>query len=520
MYFATVLRPEYLVMLFPVNEALTTFDWPFNFRAPYLYLKINNFQNFYRKVNCRKLTKKFESYEMQMPFFPSSTKLVNANLGFYESDDFVYYLHNGSPIYCHHKESVSSYRYICGNLVFIRLCTAAELARPLGVNKRNIERYARKIKDNGTDYYFHKEDKRGQCHKMTTDVLEKVQQLLNSGKSQLKTAKELGISESSISYHLRKGTLKKKINPIVTDLPALAQGTTPCERNASALSAGDIFGIGAEWVQLRAMAATGNLDGAPVIFQHCQSLDNAGVLFVLPALIANGLLSYKYYYQDLSKVYYGLDFTVLLLSFMFLAQIKNPEQLKHISSNEFVKLLGIDKVPGVKRLRMRLSDISAQEKAEEWMQHLFQFWLDNDQNDGFFFYIDGHVSVYYGKNANFGKKHISRQRLCLPGTGQFWINDSIGNPFLYVNAPVNEKLQEMIQKEIIPQIRHQMKNHLSDQILEEDADLPAFTLVFDREAYSPKFFESLWEERIAVITYRKNVKDQWQKMILKTIKLI
>jgi len=30
MYFATVLRPEYLVMLLPENEALTTFDWPFN----------------------------------------------------------------------------------------------------------------------------------------------------------------------------------------------------------------------------------------------------------------------------------------------------------------------------------------------------------------------------------------------------------------------------------------------------------------------------------------------------------
>ncbi|HCC86620.1 MAG TPA: hypothetical protein DEQ06_08595 [Porphyromonadaceae bacterium] len=194
---------------------------------------------------------------------------------------------------------------------------------------------------------------------------------------------------------------------------------------------------------------------------------------------------------------------------MFLARIKNPEQLKHISSNEFGKLLGIDRVPEVKRLRMRLSDISAQEKAEEWMQHLFQFWLENDQNEGFFFYIDGHVSVYHGKNAQLGKKHVSRQRLCLPGTSQFWINDSSGNPFLYVNAPVNEKLQEMIQKEIIPQIRQQMKNHLSPELLEEDADLPAFTLVFDREAYSPKFFESLWEERIAVITYRKNVKDQW-----------
>jgi len=31
MYFATVLSLEYLVMLFPENEALTTFDWLFNF---------------------------------------------------------------------------------------------------------------------------------------------------------------------------------------------------------------------------------------------------------------------------------------------------------------------------------------------------------------------------------------------------------------------------------------------------------------------------------------------------------
>ena len=67
---------------------------------------------------------------------------------------------------------------------------------------------------------------------------------------------------------------------VVTDLPALSQGTTPSERNISALSAADIFGIGSEWVQLRAMAARGNLEGAPVIFQPCQSLDNAGVLFV------------------------------------------------------------------------------------------------------------------------------------------------------------------------------------------------------------------------------------------------
>ena len=30
-YFATVLRPEYFVMLLPKNEYFTTLDWPFNF---------------------------------------------------------------------------------------------------------------------------------------------------------------------------------------------------------------------------------------------------------------------------------------------------------------------------------------------------------------------------------------------------------------------------------------------------------------------------------------------------------
>jgi hypothetical protein len=39
-YFDAVLSPEYLVMLFPINEALTTFDWPFNFFFVFFILKV------------------------------------------------------------------------------------------------------------------------------------------------------------------------------------------------------------------------------------------------------------------------------------------------------------------------------------------------------------------------------------------------------------------------------------------------------------------------------------------------
>ena len=148
--------------------------------------------------------------QMQLPFFPASTKLINPTLGFYENEGLVYYLHNGSPIFCHKKEDITAYRYICGNLVFNKLCTAVDLAKALGVNRRNIERYTAAIRENGQGHYLNKKDRRGQCHKMLPEVLVKAQELLDSGLSQLKTAKTLGVSESSIRGHIKKGSLKKK----------------------------------------------------------------------------------------------------------------------------------------------------------------------------------------------------------------------------------------------------------------------------------------------------------------------
>ena len=41
--------------------------------------------------------------------FPEHTKYINATLGLFSRDDYVYYLHNGSPIYCHEKDV----RWLC-----------------------------------------------------------------------------------------------------------------------------------------------------------------------------------------------------------------------------------------------------------------------------------------------------------------------------------------------------------------------------------------------------------------------
>ena len=66
-------------------------------------------------------------------------------------------------------------------------------------------------------------------------------------------------------------------------------------------------------------------------------------------------------------------------------------------------------------------------------------------------------------------------------------------------------------KVILPQLSEQVKDRIPPDELHSDADLPIFTIIFDREAYSPKFFQQLWNQRIAVLTYRKYVKDKWQE---------
>ena len=224
---------------------------------------------------------------------------------------------------------------------------------------------------------------------------------------------------------------------------------------------------------------------------------------MVPFLLETGLLSFKNHYQELDSGYYYIDAIVLLLAFMYLCRIKNPEQLRAINPGEFGKLLGLDRIPEAKCLRKKLKDIGNQQKSSEWNMELAKEWSSGEQNE--FYYIDGHVQVYHGHQAHLGKKYVSRQKLCLPGVQEFWVNNADGMPYFYVCGQVNEKLQQMIEERIAPTLLERLP--ISET---GSPDAPRLTIVFDREAYSPPFFGRLWREhRVAVITYRKNVKDQW-----------
>ena len=239
------------------------------------------------------------------------------------------------------------------------------------------------------------------------------------------------------------------------------------------------------------------------VFEKQAELCQAGILFALPALISQGLLSYKKVYEPLSKGYYGFTSIILTFAIMALCRIKNPEQLKQCKVGELGRIIGLDRLPETKNLRTKLHQIVSQHKAQDFNEHLLNRWLDKEEC--IYFYVDGHVRIYYGNQAQLTSKYVSRQKLCLAGTTEYWVNDASGLPYLVVNGELNEKIQDVIETQIIPQI---LKTDFIQKRIQENQEI-LFNLIFDREAYQPSFFQRLWEQKIAVITYRKNVKDLW-----------
>ena len=61
---------------------------------------------------------------------------------------------------------------------------------------------------------------------------------------------------------------------------------------------------------------------------------------MLPALLSQGLMRGVDIYVRLKKGYYGLVTILLVLAYMALSRIKNPEQLKTCKPGELGKLLG------------------------------------------------------------------------------------------------------------------------------------------------------------------------------------
>jgi len=135
--------------------------------------------------------------------------------------------------------------------------------------------------------------------------------------------------------------------------------------------------------------------------------------------------------------------------------------------------------------------------------------MEDDPQAAGTLYVDGHVRVYHGSQTKLPRRYVARQRLCLRGTTDYWVNDQDGRPFFAISTPFTTGLLDTLKREIVPRLREEIPNQPSEDELESNPDLHRFVLIFDREGYSPDFFKEMWESRIACQTYHKYPKQDW-----------
>lgn len=248
----------------------------------------------------------------------------------------------------------------------------------------------------------------------------------------------------------------------------------------------------------------------PITFNNQTDLQHAGVLLVLPALISQGLLRYEDEFT-LEKVYYPTSSIFLSLAILSLLRLKTLSGVDSLPSGELGKTIGLDRIPEVKTLRTRIVQFCEKSNINKWRMKLSKDWMEENPELSAVLYIDGHIKLYYGQKTSPPKRFVSRMRLCLSGTTDYWVNDVLGQPFFVVNKTISNGLIQTIKEDLLDKFNSDVPNQPTQDELAQDKYLSRYMLVFDREGYSPDFFYDLWQERISIATYKKNVTDKWDE---------
>ena len=152
---------------------------------------------------------------------------------------------------------------------------------------------------------------------------------------------------------------------------------------------------------------------------------------------------------DFDAGYYDLPSLLLTLAFSFHLRIDSIEKISDVSSGEFGKLLGLDRIPEVKTIRKKIEVLSQDQQPDQWLSQLSRDWMAHTPELSGVLYIDGHEEVYYGKKNPLPRRFISRLRLAMRATTDYWVCDKLGQPFFSISKHISGTMIETIHHEIV-----------------------------------------------------------------------
>jgi hypothetical protein len=433
--------------------------------------------------------------QLHLPVPPAGAREINAVVAMVEREEQVAYFASGVPLFVHRTDDPVGRRVAAVQMMELGLARQDELSAALNINRTTLYRQQRQVQAHGVlGVVDGKRGPRGP-HRFTTEKRQHVAELLAAGRSIRHAAQQVGVTEGTVRHALRGGELR----PPTPSSPALGP------RMRSDDAAGAAGGVAVQRHTERALARLGLLTEAAPRFVAAEAVRAGGVLLALPAVLTLGLLDAgQQVYGALKNGFYGLQATLLCLTFMALLRIRTPEQLQGQPPGELGILLGLDRAPEVKTLRRKLGELAARRQATQFSQRLAERWVRDQADAVGLLYIDGHVRPYHGTAHTLPEAYVTRRRLCMPATTDVWVQQQDAQPLFVVTAPANDDLLAMLRTQILPEIRRLVGER-------------RVTLCFDREGWSPKFFHECQPRGFDILTYRKGPYPVWRRAAFRPI---
>jgi len=438
----------------------------------------------------------------------------------------------GEVVFSYDTDDIAAKRLAMIQLVESKAASKTATAKAFGVTRMTMHRLVEKYRAQGVPALVPK--KLGpKGPRITGGRREQViLRRKESGESNTQIAGRLGLSEGSIRLVLKRvGYTEKKseqtelcgASPVTAEdheapaqkqlrnggvastgnaSPATAEEQSEAELDDSAASAlatsGDtevpvahtLDSDPTERTVDRFLARQGMIEDAAPLFQTAQGVEGLGVLLAVPVLVSHGVfVDAMRTFDSLGAAFYGLRNVVLTLLICFLRGINRPENLKRYVPSGLGQVLGLDRAPEMKTLRRKIRALALPERALSFARVQMKRHLSRLTDDLLWVYVDGHVSVYSGKQK-IKKHHVTRLRISMPSVLDYWVNDANGDPLLVFSGRARPGMVSVLRETLVE--------------LRAAGECRVITLVFDREGWSPALFAELCEiDDVRFVTYRK-----------------
>jgi transposase-like protein len=412
-----------------------------------------------------------------LPLLPADAVAIGAVAGLVETADGGVVFVCGLATFAFAAGDEVGRRLAAVQLVATRTASAVAVATAFGVTTVTLWRWASAFESVGVAGLIPGKTGPKRPAKLTSEVATRIRELNGEGLSLAAIGARVGVSTATVRVALGRvtGSVSREVRQLgdTADDGALPVLPMPEPRTAE-----------------RVAARTGELVEAPVVFTQGAHLPLAGLLLILPALAATGLVgAFEATYGRLRKGFYGLRATLLMLLFLALLRDPRAEGATRIRPADLGRLLGLDRAPEVKTLRRKLIELAGHQRGAQLQAALAKAHANARPQALGFLYLDGHVRVYSG-TRDLPKTHIARMHLAGHATNEIWIADSDADPVLVVTAPPAASLASELVR-LLPELRGFLG---PDQ---------RATVIFDRGGWSAATFAKMLAAGLDVLTYRK-----------------